>query len=247
VAQRKLESLSLMLLEAVRLTKTGPVILGSGLSLVAGALLRKLKPSIEIILDSGAISPADNEPIESVSDWRILRANSFCSMRDVLGPLMAKGGIKTGIIGCVEIDGSGGLNSTRLVRPDGQVHRFPGAGGAPAIAWGVQNLIVVAPYDTRRIVKFCQYVSTRIPGSNRELGREESESHSYVVTEKCVMRLQNCGDGMLLVKTMPGVLLDDLVADFPSLTIPNRVITMQPASKVEIEALAQVKQMQWRF
>jgi acyl CoA:acetate/3-ketoacid CoA transferase beta subunit len=160
---------------------------------------------------------------------------------------MAKGCVKTGIIGCVEIDGSGGINSTRTVRPDGQVHRFPGAGGAPAIAQGVQNLIVVAPYDTRRIVNLCQYVSTRIPRRSQELGHEESEPHAYVVTDRCVMRLQSSGKGMSLMKAMPGVLVDEILTDFPSLAIPNPVITMQPATDVEMEALAQVKQMQWRF
>jgi glutaconate CoA-transferase subunit B len=70
------------------------------------------------------------------------------------------GRIQVAFLGAAQIDRYANLNSTVIGGYDHPKVRLPGGGGAPEIATGCDEVIVIAPYSTRTFVEQLDFVTT---------------------------------------------------------------------------------------
>jgi glutaconate CoA-transferase subunit B len=70
------------------------------------------------------------------------------------------GRIQVAFLGAAQIDRYANLNSTVIGGYDHPKVRLPGGGGAPEIATGCDEVIVIAPHSTRTFVEQLDFVTT---------------------------------------------------------------------------------------
>ena len=78
------------------------------------------------------------------------------------------GRIEVAFLGAAQVDRFGNLNSTVIGDYDKPKTRLPGAGGAPEIALGCPEVVVVAPHSTRTFVE-----QPRLPHHRRRPERRD--------------------------------------------------------------------------
>jgi acyl CoA:acetate/3-ketoacid CoA transferase beta subunit len=113
--------------------------------------------------------------------------------------------VTLGILGALQVDTAGSINSSLVAREDGSVRRFTGSGGANDIASLAGRVLVVMAHDERKFRDRLDFLTS--PG-RRVQGRERAElglagtGTARIVTDRAVLDVTN--GGLTLVSVHPG-------------------------------------------
>ena len=229
----------LMVIEAARQLRDGEIVfVGTGFPLLATALAqRRHAPNLVMVIESGVIAPHVRPTPISVSDPKVMhRAMKLGTLREVLGCLLQRGLVDVGMIGGAQIDRHGNINSTQIGRPGGRRRRLPGSGGGNDMASHCRRLLVITHHERRRFPERCDYITS--PGfldgpRGRERAGLRKEFAISVVTDLAVMENDPVTCALRIVKLMPGVSVQNVLAEtgFQLQLAPEIIEVDLPASE----------------
>lgn len=153
----------LMTVAAARRLKTAKVVfIGVGKPSTAAILSRAVhNPDLCLVYESGTIGAKPYKIPLSIGDGELAQtADVVVSVPEMFNYWIQPGRVDVAFLGAAQIDRYGNLNSTVIGDYDRPKTRLPGAGGAPEIAGGCGEVVIVAPHNTRTFVETLDFVTT---------------------------------------------------------------------------------------
>jgi glutaconate CoA-transferase subunit B len=147
---------------ARRLTTAKVVFIGVGKPSTAAILARSLhNPELVLVYESGTIGAKPHRVPLSIGDGELAEtADAVVAVPEMFNYWVGPGRIDVAFLGAAQVDRYGNLNSTVIGDYDAPRTRLPGAGGAPEIAGGCGEVVVVAPHTPRTFVDRLDFVTT---------------------------------------------------------------------------------------
>jgi glutaconate CoA-transferase subunit B len=174
--------------------------IGVGRPSTAALLARQIaNPDLVLVYESGTIGAKPYRVPLSIGDGELAETADFVvSVPEMFNYWIGTGRIQVAFLGAAQIDRHANLNSTVIGDYDHPRTRLPGAGGAPEIATGCPEVVVVVPHSTRTFVPELDFITT--------VGHHTT----LVITDLGVLEPR---DGELtLTATHPGVSVDQVQA-----------------------------------
>jgi glutaconate CoA-transferase, subunit B len=138
------------------------VFIGVGRPSTAAILARELyNPGLVLVYESGTIGAKPRRIPLSIGDGELAdTAEAVVSVPEMFNYWIGPGRIEVAFLGAAQVDRFGNLNSTVIGDYDNPKTRLPGAGGAPEIALGCPEVVVVAEHNTRTLVERLDFLTT---------------------------------------------------------------------------------------
>lgn len=202
------------------------VVVGIGLPWIACMLAKRTHaPRLTFLLEIGVIDANPKDTPVGVADPRnFYRATSWTSFRDVMGMTLQRGVVDMGVLGALEIDRFGNLNTTLLKDESGTVRYFNGSAGGNDTASLAKRVIVIMRHNKRKLRQALAHLTS--PGfvgghDRRELGLR-GQGPYRLITDRAVIGFDPQTHAATLVSVHPVVQLEDVLQDtgFP-LHIPK--------------------------
>lgn len=182
-------------------------VIGLGLPQVATVLAKRTHaPHATLLLEIGVFEPAPVESAMGIADPRLWHGcTAFGGMVDVLGAMLHGGRVTLGLLGALQVDPWGSINSTVVTTEAGQRRRFNGSGGANDIASIAGRVVVVMQHHARKFAQTLEFVTS--PGQQvNGVGRAELGLPGLgtvaIVTDRAVIDVT--ADGPVLARVHPG-------------------------------------------
>ncbi len=200
------------------ITDDDVVVVGLGLPQVAALLAKRTHaPAATLALEIGVFDASSTTPSMGIADPRMWEgARAFGGIIDVLGYLLHGGRVTLGILGALQVDVAGSINSSLVVLEDGTIRRFRGSGGANDLASLAGRVMVVMRHDARKFKQRVDFLTN--PGRLVE-GRPRAEAGlaghgtTAIVTDRAVIDVLD--DGLALRSVHAGDDAGAVVADTP--------------------------------
>lgn len=194
------------------------VVVGLGLPQIAALLAKRTHaPGVTLVLEIGVLDAVSTEPSVGIADPRMWKgAQAFGGMIDVLGYLLHGGRITLGILGALQVDVAGSINSSQVVLEDGSVRRFRGSGGANDVASLAGRVMVVMRHDPRKFKQRVDFLTNpgRLVGDrSREEAGLQGLGTTVIVTDRAVLGVTD--EGLVLRSVHPGEDMDSVVVATP--------------------------------
>ena len=194
------------------------VVVGLGLPQIASLLAKRTHaPGVTLVLEIGVLDAVSTEPSVGIADPRMWKgAMAFGGMIDVLGYLLHGGRVTLGILGALQVDVAGSINSSRVVLEDGSVRRFRGSGGANDVASLAGRVMVVMRHDARKFRQRVDFLTNQgrlVDGKPRADAGLQGLGTSVVVTDRAVFDVSD--EGLALRCIHPGEEVGAVVAATP--------------------------------
>jgi glutaconate CoA-transferase subunit B len=177
-----------MAVEAARRLHDGTVcFVGIGLPSLAANLARRTHaPGCVLIYESGTIGAKPERLPLSIGDGELAEtADAVVSVPEMFAYWLQGARIDVGFLGAAQIDRYGNLNSTVIGDYDAPKVRLPGGGGAPEIATGVRDVLVMLRQTPRTFVErldFTTSVGDRVRVVITDLGILEPRDGELTLT-----------------------------------------------------------------
>jgi glutaconate CoA-transferase subunit B len=193
-------------------------VVGLGLPQIAALLAKRTHaPDVELVLEIGVMGAISTEPSVGIADPRMWKgAQAFGGMIDVLGYLLHGGRVTLGILGALQVDVAGSINSSQVVQEDGSIRRFRGSGGANDVASLAGRVMVVMRHDARKFrerVDFLTNPGRLVGGRPRAEAGLQGAGTSVIVTDRAVLDVTD--QGLALRSVHPGEDVASVVAGTP--------------------------------
>lgn len=209
----------MMIVAAARaLSGVRTVFVGVGLPNVACNLARRtIAPELELIYESGVYGARPARLPLSIGDPTLVSgAISICSMADLFGLYLQGGRVEVAFLGGAQIDRFGNLNTTVIGDWHHPQIRLPGSGGACEIAINARRVFIIMRLMRRAFVQQIDFLTS--PGHLRGRGERATlglpgHGPQVVVTDKCILTLDESEEEMVLSSLHPGVALADVQAE----------------------------------
>lgn len=216
------------------------VVVGLGLPQIAALLAKRTHaPGVTLVLEIGVIDATSTEPAVGIADPRMWKgAQAFGGMIDVLGTLLHGGRVTLGILGALQVDVAGSINSSQVVLEDGSIRRFRGSGGANDVASLAGRVMVVMRHDTRKFrarVDFLTNPGRLVEGRPRGEAGLQGIGTSVVVTDKAVLDVTDTG--LALRSVHPGEDVDSVVAATPVPLDTSATLETPGPTRLDIELI----------
>jgi glutaconate CoA-transferase, subunit B len=172
--------------------------IGVGRPSTAALLARMVhNPGLVLVYESGTIGAKPFHVPLSIGDGELAEtADLVVSVPEMFNYWIGPGQVQVAFLGAAQVDPHANLNSTVIGDYDHPKTRLPGAGGAPEIATGCAEVVVIAPHSTRTFVKQLDFKTTR------------GEHTTTVITDLGVLEPV---DGELTLTTLhPGVTVEQV-------------------------------------
>lgn len=195
------------------------VLVGLGLPQVAAQLAkRNHAPHMRMLLELGVFTPMPRGQSMGIADPRMWEgAGAYGGVLDVLGSMLHGGRVTLGVLGALQVDCGGSINST-LVRDDsGLVRRFNGSGGGNDVASLSGRTIVVMRHHSRKFVHALDFLTSpgrSVRGQLRSSVGLSGLGTTAIVTDRAIIEIGD--DGPLLASVHPGYEPKDVTADLPT-------------------------------
>jgi glutaconate CoA-transferase, subunit B len=136
--------------------------IGVGRPSTAAILARMVhNPDLVLVYESGTIGAKPHRVPLSIGDGELAEtADVIVSVPEMFNYWIGPGRIQVAFLGAAQIDRHANLNSTVIGDYDDPKVRLPGAGGAPEIATGCDEVIVIASHSTRTFVEQLDFRTT---------------------------------------------------------------------------------------
>ena len=193
-------------------------LIGLGLPQVAALLAQRTHaPTARLLLEIGVFEPVPTEPAMGIADPRMWAgATSYGSMIEVLGVMLHGGRVSLGMLGALQVDQWGSLNTTEVLAGDGSRRRFNGSGGGNDISSNARRTVIVMTHQPRKFSPLLTFLTSpgrQVGGRARaDLGLP-GEGPCAVVTDRAVIAFT--ADGAILESVHPGEVPEEVAADTP--------------------------------
>src|ERR1700689_5309343 len=136
--------------------------IGVGRPSMAALLARMVhNPRLVLVYESGTIGAKPYHVPLSIGDGELAEtADLVVSVPEVFNYWIAPGRIRVAFLGAAQVDRRANLNSTVIGPYEHPLTRLPGAGGAPEIAIGCPEVIVIVPHSPRTFVPHLDFKTT---------------------------------------------------------------------------------------
>jgi len=204
--------------------------IGVGPPSTAAILARMVhNPALVLVYESGTIGAKPYRIPLSIGDGELAETADFVvSVPEMFNYWIGAGRVQVAFLGAAQVDRHANLNSTVI----GDYHRprtrLPGAGGAPEIATGCAEVVVLAPHTRRTFVERLDFRTT-------------SGAHTTaVITDLGV--LEPAHDGELTLTTVhPGVTVEQAREETGwELRVAAEVATTEEPTEEERSALQEL-------
>jgi glutaconate CoA-transferase subunit B len=205
------------------------VFIGVGRPSTAAILARMVhNPELVLFYESGTIGAKPFRVPLSIGDGELAEtADAVVSVPEMFNYWIGPGRVQVAFLGAAQVDRHGDLNSTVIGDYEHPKTRLPGAGGAPEIALGCPEVVVIAPHSRRTFVEELDFRTT-------------SGVHTtQVITDLGVLAPR---DGELtLTAVHPGVTVEQVCEEtgWP-LRVAGAVATTEPPTEEELGALEEL-------
>jgi glutaconate CoA-transferase subunit B len=243
---------------ARRLTDAKVVFIGVGRPSTAAILAREVhNPDLVLVYESGTIGAKPRRVPLSIGDGELAEtADAVVGVPEMFAYWVQAGRIDVAFLGAAQVDRYANLNSTVIGDYDAPRTRLPGAGGAPEIAGGCGEVVVVAPHTTRTFVERLDFVTTvghadpdgvlgSIPGAPDGTTRTalglRGGGPSAVITDLGVLEPDPVTKELVLVQLHPGATVEDARERTGwELRVADDVRETAPATDEELAALREL-------
>jgi glutaconate CoA-transferase subunit B len=119
-------------------------------------------PKLVLVYESGTIGAKPFHVPLSIGDGELAQtADLVVSVPEMFNYWIGPGRVQVAFLGAAQVDPHANLNSTVIGDYDHPKTRLPGAGGAPEIATGCDEVVVIAPHSKRTFVSELDFKTTR--------------------------------------------------------------------------------------
>src|ERR1700728_3872493 len=138
------------------------VFIGVGRPSTAAILARAVhNPGLVLVYESGTIGAKPYHVPLSIGDGELAEtADVVVSVPEMFNYWIGPGRVQVAFLGAAQVDRHANLNSTVIGDYDHPKTRLPGAGGAPEIASGCAEVVVIAPHSKRTFVERLDFKTT---------------------------------------------------------------------------------------
>jgi glutaconate CoA-transferase subunit B len=231
---------------ARRLEHAGSVFIGVGRPSTAAILARMVhNPDLVLVYESGTIGAKPFHIPLSIGDGELAQTADFVvSVPEMFNYWIGTGRVDVAFLGAAQVDRFANLNSTVIGDYDQPKTRLPGAGGAPEIAAGCGEVVVIAPHNPRTLVERLDFVTTvghgDGPGSRERLGFRGA-GPTALITDLGVLEPDPQTRELTLTATMAGVAVEEVVkATGWQLRVADHVAVVEPPRDAELAALREL-------
>ncbi len=232
---------------ARRLARARTVFIGVGRPSTAAMLARMIhNPELVLVYESGTIGAKPFRIPLSIGDGELAAtADCLVSVPEMFNYWIGAGRIDVAFLGAAQVDRYANLNSTVIGDYEHPRTRLPGGGGAPEIAAGCGEVIVIAPHNPRTFVERLDFVTTvghgAGPGSRQRLGFR-GHGPTAVITDLAVLEPDVVSEELVLVQVHQGVTADQVKdATGWDLRVAGDPAVTEPPSHEELAALRELQ------
>ena len=204
--------------------------IGVGRPSTAAILARMVhNPELVLVYESGTIGAKPRRVPLSIGDGELAETADFVvSVPEMFNYWIGPGRVQVAFLGAAQVDRHANLNSTVIGDYDHPKARLPGAGGAPEIATGCEEVVVIAPHSPRTFVERLDFLTTT--------GARTTE----VITDLGVLRPR---DGELTLTALhPGVTVERArEATGWELRVADELASTPPPTAEELAALEELR------
>jgi glutaconate CoA-transferase subunit B len=123
-------------------------------------------PELVIVYESGTIGAKPHRvPLSIGDDELAASADAVVSVPEMFNYWVQGARIDVAFLGAAQIDRFANLNSTLIGAYGAPATRLPGAGGAPEIAAGCREIVVIASHSRRTFVERLDFLTTVARGA----------------------------------------------------------------------------------
>jgi glutaconate CoA-transferase subunit B len=205
--------------------------IGVGRPSTAAILARMVhNPELVLVYESGTIGAKPFRVPLSIGDGELAQTADFVvSVPEMFNYWIGPGRIEVAFLGAAQVDRHANLNSTVIGEYRSPRTRLPGAGGAPEIATGCPEVVVIAPHSPRTLVERLDFVTT-------------TGGHTTLVITDLGVLTPSLTDGELtLTQIYPEITIEQVQAATGwGLRIADDVPTIEPPSAEELSALREL-------
>jgi glutaconate CoA-transferase subunit B len=203
--------------------------IGVGRPSTAALLARMVhNPKLVLVYESGTIGAKPYHVPLSIGDGELAEtADVVVSVPEMFNYWIGPGQVQVAFLGAAQVDRHANLNSTVIGDYDHPKTRLPGAGGAPEIATGCAEVVVIAPHSKRTFVEKLDFKTTT------------GDRTTLVITDLGVLEPV---DGELTLTTLhPGVTVEQVrEATGWELKVLDSVQVSEPPTAEELAALREL-------
>jgi glutaconate CoA-transferase subunit B len=203
--------------------------IGVGRPSTAAILARMVhNPELVLVYESGTIGAKPYRVPLSIGDGELAETADFVvSVPEMFNYWIGAGRVQVAFLGAAQVDRFANLNSTVIGDYGNPKTRLPGAGGAPEIATGCDEVVVIAPHNPRTFVERLDFLTTT------------GARTTAVITDLGVLEPR---DGELTLTTVhPGVTARQVQeATGWTLRVADEVATTEPPADEELRALEEL-------
>jgi glutaconate CoA-transferase subunit B len=228
---------------ARRLARARSVFIGVGKPSTAAILARIVhNPRLVLVYESGTIGAKPYHVPLSIGDGELAHtADLVVSVPEMFNYWITPGRVEVAFLAAAQVDRFANLNSTVIGDYARPRTRLPGAGGAPEIAAGCGEVVVVVPHDRRTLVERLDFLTTvghgDGPGARERLGFRGA-GPTAVITDLGVLEPDPASRELRLTALLPGVAVEDAIAATGwELAVAERVEAIDPPTPEELAAL----------
>jgi glutaconate CoA-transferase subunit B len=220
---------------------------GVGLPSTAANLARRTHaPGLTLVYEAGAIGAKPDRLPLSIGDGILAdTADAVVSVPEIFNLWVQPGRIDVGFLGAAQIDRFANINTTVIGADyDHPEVRLPGAGGAPEIAAGCGEVVVIVRQTPRSFVERVDFVTSvghgRGPGDRERLGLR-GRGPVRVITDLGVLEPDPDTRELVLTAVHPGVSAGDArAATGWALRVADDLATTPPPGEGELRALREL-------
>jgi glutaconate CoA-transferase subunit B len=231
---------------ARRLTGVRSVFIGVGRPSTAAILAGEVhNPDLVLVYESGTIGAKPRRVPLSIGDGELAETADFVvSVPEMFNYWIGPGRIQTAFLGAAQVDRFANLNSTVIGDYEHPRTRLPGAGGAPEIAAGCGEVVIVAPHSPRTFVERLDFITTvghgAGPGDRERLGFRGA-GPTAVITDLGVLEPDPDTKELVLVQVHDGVTAEAAQqATGWELRIASELRVTEPPTAEELGALREL-------
>ncbi|MEA2281096.1 MAG: glutaconate CoA-transferase, subunit [Solirubrobacteraceae bacterium] len=231
---------------ARRLRDAGSVFIGVGRPSTAALLASHVhNPDLVLVYESGTIGAKPYHVPLSIGDGELAAtADAVVSVPEMFNYWIIPGRIDVAFLGAAQIDRFANLNSTVIGAYEHPRTRLPGAGGAPEIAAGCGEVVVIVPHSPRTFVERLDFVTTVGHGDGagaREALGFRGAGPTAVITDLGVLEPDPATKELTLTQVHEGVELEQVrQATGWELRVADAVAVTQPPTAEELDALREL-------
>ncbi|HWH19269.1 MAG TPA: CoA-transferase, partial [Solirubrobacterales bacterium] len=198
-----------------------------------------------LVYESGTIGAKPFQVPLSIGDGELAAtADAVVSVPEMFNYWITPGRIEVAFLGAAQVDRFANLNSTVIGDYDHPKVRLPGAGGAPEIAAGCGEVVIVAPHGPRTFVERLDFRTTVGHGDGRgdrdRLGFVGAGPTS-VITDLGVLEPDPESKELVLTQVHGDVTAEEVrAATGWDLRVADEVTVSEPPSAAELAALREL-------